>query len=67
MATKYYWIKERINPQFKKPYYVGMGAMTMKEAKKIEDDCLYGYNNMIKFPSECKYLEALERFGLKNG
>jgi hypothetical protein len=57
MANKWY-LKERINPQFDKPYYVKKGQLTKKEAKKCEET-LYGINVMIPFETETKYSEKI--------
>lgn len=48
-----YWLKERHNPQIG-IYYVRMGKMPKKEAKKHESS-LYGSNYMIPFDSEETY------------
>lgn len=45
MAKKFY-IKERHNPQFDKPYYVPKGQLTKKDANKMENS-LYGDNYML--------------------
>jgi hypothetical protein len=47
-----YWIKERFNPQFDKPYYSKGGQLTKAAAKKKENT-IYGDN-------EYKTLEAYE-------
>lgn len=54
MATKKFWLKERFNPQFDKPYYIRCGQLTKVEAKKKENS-LYGYNNMISFNNQEEY------------
>ena len=60
MATKLkYWIKERYNPQ-SGVYFVARGQITSKEAKAIENDCIYGYNKMHSFSDEHQYLARLE-------
>ena len=51
---KSYWIKERSNPQFKEPYYVGYGQLSQKEAKEHEGT-LYGYNIMLRFMTKNEY------------
>lgn len=57
---KYYWIKERHNPQ-QGPYYVACGnTYSVKNAKKIETP-LYGDNIMHKFNSEQEYNNEIER------
>ena len=65
MTGKYWWIKERHNPQFKEPYYVACGQITVKEAKAHENP-LYGYNYMHKFSTEKEYETRLTELGLKN-
>ncbi len=52
--TKYYWIKERHNPQFKYPYYIGYGNITTKHARAMENPS-YGYNTMFRFTSKKEY------------
>lgn len=54
----YYWIKERHNPQCKDPYYVAMGQMPAKDARKNYLS-IYGYNVMLKYATKKKYDEAL--------
>ena len=61
MAGKYWWIKERDNPQFKKPYFIAYGRITVADAKKLEAP-LYGRNYMHKFKTEAEYLSAIERW-----
>lgn len=56
-----YWIKERHNPQFDKPYYVTYGQMTKAEAYKKEDT-RYGTNYMLEYKTEAAYLAAAEQF-----
>lgn len=56
-----FYIKERENPQFKKPYYVACGKLTKKEAKKKENS-LYGYNIMLSYKTEEEYINALNTF-----
>jgi len=51
---KYFYIKERHNPQFKEPYYVPCGQITAKEAKK-NGSPLYGDNYMLKFATKKEY------------
>ena len=38
---KLYYIGERNNPQFKKPYYIAYGQLTKKDVKRKEK-CMYG-------------------------
>ena len=60
MARKLsYYIKERNNPQFKKPYYVAKGQMTKAEAMKVEDGTGYGTNFMLPYKTEAEYNQAI--------
>ena len=58
MKPRYYWIKERHNPQLG-VYYVACGNLSIKDAMKMEGGS-YGHNIMIKFPSETAYNNALQ-------
>jgi hypothetical protein len=60
MAKKFY-IKERHNPQLDNPYYVPLGQITQKDAKRHESSA-YGWNNVIAYQTEEEYKKALERF-----
>jgi hypothetical protein len=61
MATvKSYWIKERHNPQFDKPYYSACGQLSRREAAKKENS-LHGFNVMHEYKTEAEYLAALEQ------
>lgn len=53
MKAKYYWIRERHNPQLG-VYYVLHGQMPIKEARKYEKS-LYGHDYMLKFDNEESY------------
>jgi len=59
MKRKYYWIKERDNPQTG-IYYVACGNLSLIEAKRSEN-AIYGYNIMHRFDSEDKYDAELNR------
>ena len=59
MTAKYYWIKERHNPQLG-IYYACLGNITTKEAKKYENS-LYGTNYMHKFETKKEYEAEIER------
>lgn len=59
MAKKYFYIKERNNPQLKEPYYVPCGQLTKAEAKAKEES-VYGFNIMMKYPSEQEYRDKLK-------
>ena len=61
MAKMKFWIKERINPQLKSPYYIFMGQMSVKDARAIEKGTLYGKNIMHGFASEDECLAEIER------
>jgi len=53
MKAKYWWIKERDNPQLG-VYYRGCGNMTVNEARQYESP-LYGHNIMHRFDNEAAY------------
>ncbi|RPJ29425.1 MAG: hypothetical protein EHM33_00840 [Chloroflexi bacterium] len=57
-ANKSYWIKERHNPQFDKPYYTACGQLSKRAADK-KSDSLYGNNVMLEYPSLEEYNKAL--------
>jgi len=59
MAKKFY-IKERHNPQFNKPYYVPQGQLTKKDANKMENS-IYGDNYMLAYETEQEYKDAIEK------
>jgi len=56
-----FYIKERYNPQFDKPYYVALGKLTKKEAKKKESS-IYGNNYILSYDTEENYNKALNDF-----
>jgi hypothetical protein len=58
---KSYWIKERHNPQFEKPYYVACGQLSKTEAKRKEKTS-YGTNIMLEYATETEYNKALKKF-----
>lgn len=58
--AKQFYIKERNNPHFKKPYYVACGQLTKKDAKAKESS-LYGDNTMLSYATEQEYKDALEK------
>ena len=63
--NKLYWIKERNNPQFDKPYYVTCGQMSAKETRKMENP-IYGENYMHSYTSKAAYkarIKELEEKG----
>lgn len=59
-----YYIKERHNPQFKKPYYIAYGKLSKKEANKIEDS-LYGCNIILSFSTKKEYKEKCKQLNIK--
>lgn len=61
MNKKSYWIKERHNPQFDKPYYTVCGQLGKREAKKKENS-LYGFNVMLEYKTEEEYSKAIKQF-----
>lgn len=63
MKNKFWYIKERHNPQFKQPYYVALGNISKKQAKAYESS-IYGDNTVFSFDSEERYREEIKR--LKN-
>ena len=52
-----YFIKERNNPQIG-TYYILMGKLSAKEAKKHEAS-LYGFNTMLKYKTKSEYDRAI--------
>lgn len=63
-TAKSYWIKERHNPQFEKPYYTACGQLSKTAARKSED-ALYGHNIMLEYTSLEEYNKALEKLEAK--
>jgi len=61
MRKKLYYIKERHNPQFEKPYYSGCGQLFKKQAKAMLG-ALYGTNYMLTYETEEEYNKALQDF-----
>ena len=57
MKPKFWWIKQRHNPQLG-VYYVGLGNLSVKEALKHENS-LYGSNVILKFNSQEDYESKL--------
>jgi L,D-peptidoglycan transpeptidase YkuD (ErfK/YbiS/YcfS/YnhG family) len=60
-TKKSWWIKERHNPNFDKPYYSACGQLSKREAKRKENS-LYGFNIMLEYPTEEEYNKAIEQF-----
>ncbi len=72
MKPKFWWIKERYNPQLG-VYYVPCGQLTISEARRKENS-LYGTNCMKRFETEEKYLAEVmklkkqgKRFYMRQG
>ena len=63
MKAKYWYIKERHNPQFEKPYYTALGNISQTEARKHENP-LYGYNVLIRFETEKDYMEKCKELNI---
>lgn len=59
MKNKYFWIKQRNNPQLG-TYYVKMGNISVREAKSHVSETLYGWNAMLQFSNEKEYLDKIE-------
>ena len=57
---KRYYLKERFNPQFEKPYYVKFGQLLKKDAKRHENTS-YGDNYMLPYDTEKEYNEAIAK------
>lgn len=64
MKSKFWYIKERHNPQFDKPYYRALGNISKLEASRHENT-LYGYNILLKYDNEKDYNDALKLFNIK--
>jgi hypothetical protein len=58
--AKQYYIKERSNPQFKKPYYIACGQLSRTQVKAAEST-VYGSNNMLPFKTLEEYEAALKK------
>jgi hypothetical protein len=51
-----YYLKERINPQFKNPCYQKFGQKSAKEISLLEKQgSLYGHNNYLPFETKKEY------------
>jgi len=62
-----YYIKERHNPQFGKPYYVPLGKIS-KAAALRHEKAAYGSNNVIEYDTLEDYntaIETLTKLGFK--
>lgn len=58
MSRLSWWIKERDNPQFDKPYYIMCGQITKAEAKRKENT-MYGSVIMLEYKTEEEYNNAI--------
>ena len=63
MAGKYFWIKERENPQLG-TYYVACGQISIKEALPRERT-LYGFNIMHRYATKEAYEAEISRLKAK--
>jgi hypothetical protein len=61
---KLFYIVERHNPQFKKPYYIKCGQLSKKEAK-AKGSSIYGTNYLLTYQTEQEYNDAIELFKAK--
>jgi hypothetical protein len=59
-----YWIKERNNPQFDKPYYVGLGQRTKASINESKKSVGYGSNHYCEYKNEVDYRNRINE--LKN-
>jgi len=59
-----YYIKKRDNPQLRKPYYIALGKISAKEAKKREET-LYGTNTVLKYKTKAEYEKAVSNLKAK--
>ena len=60
MTKKLFWIKERSNPQLKKPYYVACGQLSKKDAA-AKEKAEYGDNTMLPFATQAEYDAAIAK------
>lgn len=63
-TKKSYWIKERHNPQFDKPYYSACGQLSKREALRKENS-LYGTNVMLEYKTREEYDKAIAKLFLE--
>lgn len=54
-----YYLKERHNPQFDKPFYVKYGPISAAHAKRLEQS-IYGTNHMLHFKDKIAYETKIE-------
>ena len=55
-----WWIKQRHNPQIG-VYCVAMGQMSVRAAKCVEDNTLYGSTVMLRYETEKEYEVAVAK------
>ena len=62
MNTYKFWIKERYNPQLG-TYYVPMGQMSERKAKKMGSNrsTLYGHNELHSFSNKEEYDSYIQK------
>jgi hypothetical protein len=58
--AKFFYLKERHNPQFDAPYYIMEGQLTKRDAIK-KTKTIYGWNAMIPYENEILYKEAIDK------
>ena len=58
MKNNSYYIVERNNPQFKKPYYIKRGQLSKREANKSLAT-VYGTNYLIECPTYQEYIDKI--------
>ncbi|MDR2653191.1 MAG: hypothetical protein LBC68_12930 [Prevotellaceae bacterium] len=61
-----YWIKERHNPQFDKPYYVGLGQRAKSYIKALIKSSTYGCNCYHRYTTEEEYRNRINEL-ISNG
>ena len=59
MAIKLFYLGERHNPQFKKPYYVKYGQLSKTEAKRKEK-CVYGSMYITSYNTQQEYEDKIQ-------
>lgn len=64
MKGKYFYIKERFNPQFDKTAYYALGNISKADAQN-HFYSLYGYNNILRFSTKKEYVEKCKELGIE--
>lgn len=64
MKYKYWYIKERWNPQHNKPSFTALGNISTTEAKKYEKT-LYGTNYVIRYSNYTDYENRCKELGIQ--